>query len=117
MDLSEHEQHRLMKLANQLCSARNHNVPVELAKADYKLVDNGIEFFQAQFKLDSNHSDYQVLVAKIIRLSDGWQLFVAQRDKHEMFERWHSYPEKHTEGQQLHQLMAEVEHDPMDIIW
>ncbi|GAM55251.1 hypothetical protein JCM19232_1310 [Vibrio ishigakensis] len=115
MELSELEKHQVQKLALQVCNARNHNLPVEIGKADFAILDNGVEFSEAHFKLDSTQCDYRSLVAKIIRLEESWQLMLAQRDKHQVFERWYSYPE--SVSNQLHALMKEVEQDPNSLIW
>ncbi|CAM3049537.1 DUF3024 domain-containing protein [Vibrio rarus] len=122
MALSEIEQHQLIKLAGDTCQSRNHSVCVELAKAEFELVDNGIEFYHSCFKLDSSQADYRYLVAKIVCLDTQWHLLVAHRDPYEMFEGWHAYPARlHANesslGNPLHRLMKEVEQDPQGLIW
>jgi hypothetical protein len=100
-----------------VCNARNINVPVDISKAEFELIENGVEFYHVQFKLDSNHSEYRYLVAKIVMIDETWQLMVAHRDEHNRFERWHAYPSDKFKGQQLHNLMHEIEHDPLELIW
>ncbi|WP_261818078.1 DUF3024 domain-containing protein [Vibrio gallicus] len=115
MVLSELEQHQINKLALQVCDSRNHNVPVEIAKVDFVAIENGVEFLEACFKLDSTQCDYRLLVAKVVRQDGQWRLLLAQRDQHQVFERWYSYPD--TLSNQLHLLMKEVELDPKGLIW
>lgn len=117
MTLSEIEKHQLIKSASQVCNARNSNVSVDIGKAEFELVENGVEFYHSQFKLDSNHCEYRYLVAKIVRMEQAWQLMVAHRDEHNIFEKWHAYPQDATKGHQLYQLMHEIEHDPLELIW
>lgn len=117
MELSELEQHQLVKLASDVCHSRNHNVCVDLGKAEFELVDSGIQFYHTKFKLDSKQADYRYLVAKILFRDEQWTLLVAHRDQYEMFEGWHTHPTLERVGNQLHQLFVEVEQDPQGLIW
>ncbi|GAD88710.1 MULTISPECIES: DUF3024 domain-containing protein [Vibrio] len=117
MKLSEMEQRQIIKLASDACCSRNHNVCVELSKAEFELSDTGIEFYHTRFKLDSKQADHRYLVAKILIRDKAWTLLIAHRDQHDMFEGWHTHPAIETLGNQLHQLIAEVENDPQGLIW
>ncbi|PMG91718.1 hypothetical protein BCS96_10635 [Vibrio breoganii] len=117
MELSELEQHQLVKFASDACHSRNHSVSVDLGKAEFELVENGVQFYHSQFKLDSKHADYRYLVAKILLRDEKWTLLVAHRDQYEMFEGWHTHPSIERLGNQLHPLFEEVEQDPQGLIW
>ncbi|OBT09444.1 hypothetical protein A9264_09250 [Vibrio sp. UCD-FRSSP16_10] len=117
MALSEIERHQMVKLADGACHSRNNNVCVDLGKAEFAELDNGIEFYQTRFKLDSSQADHRYLVAKVVLCEGLWTLLVAHRDHYEMFEGWHTHPEIKRLGNQLHQLIEEVEHDSQGLIW
>ncbi|GAD79990.1 DUF3024 domain-containing protein [Vibrio ezurae] len=117
MKLSEIERHQIIKLATEACCSRNHNVSVDLGKAEFELSDTGVEFYRTCFKLDSKQADHRCLVAKILVRQNAWTLLVAHRDQYDMFEGWHTHPSIDSLGTQLHQLIKEVESDPQGLIW
>ncbi len=42
--------------AELLCHNRNLNLPVELGKASYEPLDNGVNFIKQHYLLDSTHA-------------------------------------------------------------
>lgn len=109
-------QHQLEKSADVACHRRNQNLPFDVGTASYERIEQGVQFIQHHYKLDSTHSDYSSIVAKIVYDVEPcyWSLSLLQQEQG--VEMWVPYPYlsgSHT----LADLIETIVMDPQHVIW
>jgi len=112
------DRQRLEKLAAKLCEQRNKGLPIEHGKASYQIIDSGVVFSKAFFKLDSNKADYSTPVAKVELdpLAKSWNLYIYKREEVSLRKIWQSHPVL-SHHRDFAKLIAAIEDDSEDCIW
>ncbi|MCE0495577.1 DUF3024 domain-containing protein [Vibrio salinus] len=107
-------QRQIEHRAELLCQNRNKGLPVGIGKCCYEPVKNGVQFIKHHYKLDSSHSDYSTLVARIIwdEPLKSWCLNVP----HEKEGEWIPYPFL-SQSDDLTAIIREIEKDPKSMFW
>ncbi|MDG3085583.1 DUF3024 domain-containing protein [Vibrio hannami] len=119
MKLSEIELFRLEKVVQKFCQRRNQNVPAEMGKAQYELVEDGVYFSKQCFLLDSSHINAVCPVAKLIFNPEAltWKIEVAEYDESNLENvDWYGYPYKEA-TESLEEQLDELLHDPHNLFW
>lgn len=108
--------HQLEKAADLACHRRNQNLPFEVGTANYAVVEQGVVFMQNHYKMDSNHSDYSSVVAKITYTEHPlyWSLWLRQETQGT--ETWIPY-EYLSGSRTLKEVIEVVVMDPHNSIW
>ncbi|GAA5644964.1 MULTISPECIES: DUF3024 domain-containing protein [Vibrio] len=101
--------------AQVVCQNRNQSLPVELGKASFEVLDNGVVFVKQHYLLDSSHCDYFNPVARVLwdEEQQRWNLSVIQE---EGCDDWVPYPYL-AFSNDLTALMREIEKDPKSLFW
>jgi len=109
-------QRQIERRAELLCHSRNRSLPVDLGKTSFEPIEDGIQFLQYHYKLDSVHSEYSNVVARVVWDSEQscWTLFIPSRE--EESEQWIPYPFL-PRSNDLTALMREIEKDPKSYFW
>ncbi|EKO3382131.1 DUF3024 domain-containing protein [Vibrio fluvialis] len=109
-------QRQIERRAELVCNNRNQSLPAELGKSGFESIENGVQFIQSHFKLDSAHCDYTSPVAKVIWEEESrlWALYVPSGLGESP--EWMPYPYLSKSGD-LTALIREVEKDPKSYFW
>lgn len=119
MGMTDLVRYRLEKAVRKLCQARNQNTPAELGKAQYEINHEGAIFSKLCFLLDSSHINYECTVAKLVFVptTQEWQLYIAERETDgSEVTGWFRYPYL-PPGPDIEEQIAELLHDPQNLIW
>ncbi len=112
-------QRQIERRAELLCHSRNRSLPVDMGKSSFEPIENGVQFIQHHYKLDSVHSEYSTVVARIVRDDEenNWALYIPSREELEGESNlWVPYPFLSKSGD-LTALMREIEKDPKSYFW
>lgn len=109
-------QRQIERRAELVCHSRNRSLPVDIGKSSFEPIENGVQFILQHYKLDSVHSEYSSIVARIVwnNKDSIWELTIPSREGET--ERWLPYPFLSKSGD-LTALMREVEKDPKSYFW
>ena len=109
-------QRQIERRAELVCHSRNRSLPVDLGKSSFEPIDNGVQFIQQHYKLDSIHSEYSSPVARIVWDADArhWELYIPTREDNS--EMWVPYPFL-SKSSDLTAVMREIEKDPKSYFW
>lgn len=106
---------RLHREAEALCHRRNANTSVEVGKCYFSPIDDGIVFHKEHYLLDSQHSEYSSLVARLVYQVDKTD-WILQIPDESIEGEWTQYPPLPTSTDLLC-LLNEVERDPHGYFW
>ncbi len=112
-------QRQIERRAELLCHSRNRSLPVDLGKSSFESIENGVQFIQQHYNVDSVRSEYSSIVARIVwdNQENHWALYIPSREESEVEdELWVPYPFLSKSGD-LTALMREVEKDPKSYFW
>lgn len=117
MNLTSILQRQVENRALRVCSCRNQGIPIALGgRSHFESIDNGVNFIHDHYLLDSVHSDYSSVVARV-QWSDNdkcWLLSVPKDSGTNA--SWLPYqPLAHSKD--LTKIMNEIESDPNASFW
>lgn len=112
------DRQRLEKLAHRLCIHRNQGLPIEHGKASFQVIESGVVFSKAFFKLDSVGEDYSIQVAKLEFDPESklWKLYVNEREDESLVKLWQPHPLLAFD-KDISKLISVVESDHENCIW
>ena len=117
-------QRQLERRAELVCHNRNQSLPVELGKSCFEPIADGVQFIKHHYKLDSTHSDYSSIVAKVFREELQWGLYIPSDHSSARYvlngqqdtQSWQPYPYL-PKSDDLTALIREIEKDPKSYFW
>lgn len=111
-------QRQVERRAELVCQSRNQSLPVDLGKSSFEPIEDGVQFIQHHYKLDSVHSEYSSIVARIVwdNADNLWKLYIPSREDKSASGQWVPYPFI-SKSADLTALMREIEKDPKSYFW